>query len=98
VSDGESSIFLRITLESNDIEQSLFAKEHPKEAAAGLRKFSLDAYRETGSTANGQRTQTHYSFKFFVGQPPYGTIREEFIKVADGTSTPISSRANLIVP
>ncbi len=98
VSDGEGKIFLRITLESNDADQPMFAQEHPKEAADGLRSFSLDAYRETGFNSNGQRTQTHYTFKFFVGQPSYATVREEFIKVANGKSTAMSSRSNLIVP
>jgi hypothetical protein len=98
VSDAQGSVFLRITLESSDADQGLFAREHPKEAAAGMRSFSLDAYRETGLNGNGQRTQTHYTYKFFVGEPPYETVREEFIKVADGTSTPLSSRSNLRVP
>jgi hypothetical protein len=98
VSDAQGNIFLRITLESGDADQGLFAQQHPKEAAEGLRGFSLDAYRETGVNGNGQRTQTHYTYKFFVGEPPYETVREEFIKVANGTSTPLSSRSNLPVP
>jgi len=98
VSDQQGNIFLRITLESGDADRGLFAKQHPKEAAEGLRGFSLDAYRETGLNGNGQRTQTHYTYKFFVGEPPYETVREEFIKVANGTSTPLSSRSNLPVP
>lgn len=98
VMDREGNIFLRITIESSDGDQALFAKENPKEAAAGLRSFSLDAYRETGLNSSGQRTQTHYTFKFFTGQPPYQTVREEFIKVASGESTAISSRSNLVVP
>ncbi len=98
VADGEGKIFLRITVESNDGDQGFFAKEHPKEAADGLRGFSLDAYRETGLNSSGQRTQTHYTYKFFVGQPSYDTVREEFIKIANGKSTPMSSRSNLIVP
>jgi hypothetical protein len=98
VSDAQGNTFLRITLESSDADQGLFAKQHPKEAADGLRSFSLDAYRETGLNSNGQCTQTHYTYKFFVGEPPYETVREEFIKVANGTSTPLSSRSNLPVP
>jgi hypothetical protein len=37
-----------------------FAKQHLKEAAAGAREFTLDAYRETGLNQAGQRTQTHF--------------------------------------
>jgi hypothetical protein len=77
---------------------TLFAKEHPKEASEGIRRFSLDAYRDTGLKSAGQRTQTHYTFQFFVGQPSYDTAREEFIKIATGKAAPISSRSNLVVP
>ncbi|HEY4899605.1 MAG TPA: tetratricopeptide repeat protein [Terriglobales bacterium] len=96
VAGSDGKVFLRITLESNDADQGLFAQEHPKEAAKGIRSFSLDAYRDTGLNANGQATQTHYTYKFFVGQPSYETIRDEFVKITDGKSTaPISSRTNL---
>ena len=97
VAAADGKVFLRITLESNDGDQGFFAKEHPKEAAAGLRSFSLDAYRETGLNSNGQRTQTHYTYEFFVGQPSYEAVREKFLKIADGKSTPVSSRTNLTV-
>jgi len=97
VLDGKGNIFFRVTLESSDFDQDTFARLNPKESAAGLRQFSLDAYRETGFNSNGQRTQTHYTYKFFVGEPPYETVRDEFIKVANGTSSPVSSRSNLVV-
>jgi hypothetical protein len=96
VLDKDGKIFLRITLESSDPDQINFAKEHPKEASKGLRSFSLDAYRETGINRNGQRTQTHYTYKFFVGQPPYETVREEFVKIANGKGRPISTREVLV--
>ncbi|HEX4810796.1 MAG TPA: tetratricopeptide repeat protein [Bryobacteraceae bacterium] len=98
VSDSDGKIFLRITLESGDADQALFAKQHPKEASEGLRSFSLDAYRETGLNSNGQRTQTHTTYKFFVGQPPYQTVRDEFVKIAAGKASGLSSRTNLTVP
>lgn len=98
VLNSEGKIFLRITLESNDGDQSLFAKNHPKEAADGLRSFSFDAYSETGLNSNGQRTQTHYTFKFLVGQPTYETVRKEFVDIANGKSTAMSSRSGLIAP
>ncbi|MBV9303068.1 MAG: tetratricopeptide repeat protein [Acidobacteriaceae bacterium] len=94
----DGKIFLRITLESGDFDQIQFAKEHPKEASEGIRSFSLDAYRETGLNSNGQRTQTHYTYKFFVGRPPYDTVRDEFIEIANGKARPLSSRTNLVVP
>ena len=98
VMDGDGKVFLRATVESGDGDHVVFAKEHPKEAAAGERSFSLDAYRETGLNSSGQRTQTHFTYKFFVGQPTYEVVRQEFVNIVNGKSTPISSRTNLVVP
>jgi hypothetical protein len=96
--NGEGKIVSRATLESNDPDQAAFAKEHPEDASKGVRKFSLDGYQETGINSNGQRTQTHFTYKFFIGQPAYEAVREEFISIATGKATPISSRPNLVVP
>jgi hypothetical protein len=98
VMDQNGQIFLRITIESGDEDQAFFAKEHPQEAAQGLRRFSLDAYQETGLNGNGQRTQTHFTYKFYVGQPAYEEVRQAFIDVVSGKVTPLSSRTGLIVP
>ena len=97
LSDPSGNTFLRISIESNDADQGLFAKQHPQEAAQGTRGFSLDAYRDTGLNPAGQRTQTHYTFKFFVGQPTYATVRQEFLDIANGKTKPISSRTNLVL-
>ena len=97
-SDAKGVPFLQISLESGDGDQVFFAKQHPKEAAAGVREFTLDAYRETGLNQAGQRTQTHFTYKYFMGQPPYDAVREEFINIANGKTSPISSRTGLIVP
>ena len=98
LTDAEGKIFLRTTLESNDADQPLFAKEHPEEAAKGMRSFSLDSYQETGLNGSGQRTQTHATYKFFVGQPSYEVVREEFVKIAAGKVPMLTSRPNLVVP
>ena len=98
VTDGDGKLFLSLSLESNDLDQPIFAREHPDEAAKGIRQFSLDAYRETGLNGDGKRTQTHFTYKFFEGQPSYGTIREEFLKIVNGQSNPVSSRSGLAVP
>jgi hypothetical protein len=98
VADAKGVTFLHISLESSDGDQVFFAKQHAKEAAAGLREFTLDAYRETGVNQAGQRTQTHFTYKYFMGQPPYDTVREEFTNIANGKTSPISSRTGLIVP
>jgi hypothetical protein len=98
VADAKGVTFLHISLESSDADQASFAKQHAKEAVAGLREFTLDAYRETGLNQAGQRTQTHFTYKFFIGQPPYDTVREEFLNVANEKTSPISSRTGLVVP
>jgi hypothetical protein len=97
VADARGVTFLRISLESSDGDQALFAKQHAKEAAAGIPEFTLDAYRETGLNQAGQRTQTHLTYKFFMGQPPYDAVREEVLNIANGKTSPISSRTGLIV-
>jgi hypothetical protein len=97
VMNVEGKIVFRATLESNDSDQAAFAKEHPEDASKGVRKFSLDGYQETGINTDGHRTQTHFTYKFFIGQPAYETVREEFLSIATGKGTPISSRPNLVV-
>ncbi len=61
--------FAEIGLRSRGWAEAQFAKEYPNEASNGIRGFSLDGYLETGTNSNGQPTQIHYTYKFFVGQP-----------------------------
>jgi hypothetical protein len=98
VLESDGSIPFRAALESGDMDQPQFAKEHPDSAAKGMRRFSLDGYQETGVNSQGQRTQMHFTYKFFDGQPSYAELREEFIDIASGKVTPLSSRTNLVVP
>jgi hypothetical protein len=98
VTDSAGKLFLSITLESNDFDQPGFAKDHPDQAGKGMRRFSIDSYRENGVDSSGQRTQTQAFYKFIDGQPDYETIREEFLKVAAGKSKPAATRGNLKVP
>ncbi len=97
VLDNDGHLLLLVTLESGDFDQPLFAKEHPKEAAAGARSYSLDGYKDTGVNAGGQKTQTHYTFKFFVGQPTYDVVRQDIIEAATGKASPMSSRTGIPV-
>lgn len=69
ISGADGKPIRRIALESDDIDQVSFAKEHPKEAAAGQRRFSLDAYAQ-GS---------HGLFHFYDGEPTYAQVREEVL-------------------
>lgn len=62
----------------------------------GLRGFSLDGYRDTGTSNSNQKIETHYTFKFFEGEPTYDTVRDEFINVAVGKTKPVSSRVSTL--
>jgi hypothetical protein len=73
-------------------------KEHPEEAAKGIRSFSMDGYSEIELNNNGQRTQTHFTIKFLVGQPSYDKVREEFVKFASRKATAPGGPANSVVP
>ncbi len=94
--DEAGSLQLRVTVESDDADQAFFARQHPKEAAAGLRSFSLDGYQDAGLNQQQQRTETHYTFKFFLGQPSYDIVRDAFISIANGQTLPTSSRINIL--
>ena len=83
---------LLLTLESGDADQPLFAEQHPKEAAEGLRSFSLDGYRPGPKTADGQATQTHFTYGFFIGEPAYDAVRAQMLAILAGTQKPLSSR------
>ena len=98
VRDSTGKKLLSVTLESNDGDQQFLVKDHPDQAGKGIRRFSIDSYRENGADSSGQRTQTQSFYKFIDGQPDYETIREEFLKVATGKSVPAASRGGLKVP
>ncbi len=85
---------MRITLESNDADQALWAQKHAKEAAAGMREFSMDGYTEQVSTT-GEHTQSHITFGFFDGQPSYATVRDRMVAIASGKGNPISSTSGI---
>ena len=95
--DKDGNLQMQITLESNDIDQIGFAREHPEDAKKGVRRFSIDTYRETTDSA-GRRTQTQGLVKFIDGQPSYDTIRQEFIKLAAGQAVPGGTQSGLSVP
>jgi hypothetical protein len=94
--DPGGHLALRATIESDDADQSTFAKQHPTEAAAGVRGFSLDGYQDNGKNSDGQRVETHFTFKFFIGQPTYDIVRNEFLSIVTGQTKPISSRVNVL--
>lgn len=94
--DASGHLWLSLTIESSESDQAIFARAHPTEAAAGLRSFSLNGYLDSDTNSKGQRTQTHYIFEFFTGQPTYGTIRNAFIRIAAGRMRWMTSRVNVL--
>jgi TonB family protein len=66
VLNAEGKIDYRIALESDVGDQPLFAKEHPTEAAAGARRFSLDTYGP-GNTQG--------LIRFFDAEPNYEAVK-----------------------
>ena len=83
---------LRITLESSDSDQPFFAQQHPAEAAAGKRLFSLDGYAPDRKDADGRTVQTHYTYAFFTGEPTYDEVRTRILDIASNKVKPLSSR------
>jgi hypothetical protein len=98
LADSDGRIAFRVALESGDFDQPEFAKVHPEEAAKGMRRFSLDGYQDSGVNSNGQKTQTHFTYKFLDGQPTYAQVREDFVEIAEGKTKAMSSRAGVVVP
>lgn len=90
VVDGSGQTLMRITLESSDFDQPLFQKDHPQEAAAGKRLFSLDGYKDEGRTADGGHREMHMTFGFLIGEPTYDEVRTDFLQIATGTWKPVS--------
>lgn len=87
VFDSSGTLLSRITLESSDFDQPQFVKEHPDEAAKGVRIFSFDGYAEGPVNANGMRTETHATYDLFTSQgPSYDTVRAAFLNIAQGKS------------
>ncbi len=97
VTDVSGARLQRIFLESADFDQPLFAKQNPAAAAKGLRSFSLDGYVDTGTNEQGQRTQTHLTYNFYVGQPTYDVLRAELVTIAEGNAKILSSRTGIPV-
>jgi tetratricopeptide (TPR) repeat protein len=90
VYDGAGQQAFRVSLESADFDQPLFAKDNPDLAAKGVRLFSLDGYGNPQKLPNGNSSFTHATFGFFKGQPSYDSIRERIVKIAEERSKPAS--------
>lgn len=86
--DAKGNILSFMALESDDSDQILYAQQHPKQAAAGQRRFSLDGYAKS---ADGHVTQALYTF--FNGKPSYDDVRALVVKLVAEGKAPTSGAA-----
>ncbi len=82
--DSTGKIQSFIALESDDADQALYSQQHPKEAATGERRFSLDGYSQS---ADGHVTQALYTF--YDSQPSYDDVRALVIKLVQEGKSPV---------
>ena len=68
----------QIDVESNDFDQSSWAKAHPDEAAAGKRQFQLV----------GADHDLHVDYRMFSGTADYDTIREQVVETIQQQTAP----------
>ncbi len=69
-----------VVLESDQAEQPLWAREHPKEAASGSRRFTLDGYS----------SDSHSTYGTYDGEPTYEQVREEAKQILAGKKQAIN--------
>jgi len=67
-----------LTCDSDDGDQFVFKNEHPKEAAAGARRFSLDPWE----VVNDNPVHGHM-LRFYDGEPTYEALRADVMMVLE---------------
>ncbi len=80
VFNNSGKLVFCVVLESDSMEQPAWAKQHPKEAAAGARQFSLDGYA----------SDSHSTYGFYDGEPAYEQVREQVKQILAGTKHSLS--------
>lgn len=91
----------RIALESDDIDQVSFKKDHPDQTANGVRIYSLDSYGEQRNAEGKVTGQTHGTLCavpgcFMTGRPTYEFFRTFVLNRAK--AAPISSTTTTPTP
>ena len=71
------------TCDSDDGDQVEFKREHPKEAAEGARRFSLDPWE----VVNDNLVHGHM-LRFYDGEPTYEALRADVMKVLEAKYQP----------
>lgn len=70
-----------LTCDSDDGDQIAFKEDHPEEASAGARRFSLDPW----TVVKGNLVHGHI-LRFYDGEPTYEALRADVIKVLEFTA------------
>ena len=93
VYDADGHLQSFYALESDDADQAMYAKDHPKEAAAGERRFSIDVY-----SRNAAGNPTQGLITFIDGQPTYDDLRARIIKILDKAAAPAATTTDTVAP
>jgi tetratricopeptide (TPR) repeat protein len=78
IRNAEGKRVWQIDVESNDFDESSWAKAHPDEAAAGKRQFQLV----------GEDQDLHMDYRMFSGPPDYDAIRAQAVDVIQAQTAP----------
>ncbi|MFZ0278184.1 MAG: hypothetical protein WA254_15545 [Candidatus Sulfotelmatobacter sp.] len=88
---GQGVEIYHIALDSSDLDQTVWAKTHSKEAAAGERVFFLDGYSPTQKNPDGNLIFTQALLGTFDGKPAYDRIRDQILAIASDRTSPVST-------
>jgi hypothetical protein len=86
VFDSNGNIERFYALESDDADQAMYAQQHPKEAAAGERRFSIDYYQQ-----KNPNSVTQGLVGFIDGQPTYDDLRARIVKLVSTNQAPAAT-------
>jgi tetratricopeptide (TPR) repeat protein len=86
VFDASGKLERFYALESDDADQAMYAQQHPKEAAAGGRRFSIDFYEQKTPDS-----VTQGLIGFIDGQPTYDDLRARIVKVISTSQAPAAT-------
>ncbi|HEY4358638.1 MAG TPA: hypothetical protein VGN16_23025 [Acidobacteriaceae bacterium] len=84
--DVSGGMVVRLELDSDDGDQVYFKEIHPELVAKGDRRYSLDAFA-VEEVSPGYKKEQHALIQFYEGWPPYDTVRERILAIAERAST-----------
>ena len=89
--DANGVEIYHVALDSSDMDQTVWAKTHAKEAAAGERVFFLDGYNRPQKNPDGTMSATQALLGMYDGRPAYDLIRDKILSIASGHISPIAT-------